>query len=486
MPREGVLRSTVRVLADGDVVRIATPLAELALPRAWVDGEPAAWPLLTRNLAVSEIPVTSPQLAAVVAFLDDCGAIERLSPRASYTSREIRRWFDAVILDWYAAYYAHPLWAELRAGTLDPGRLLAWVIHNYHVSRAAGISSARCAVRFPRHDLRGALERDTLEEFWHCDAFYFVVHPRLTVDPDAVKRSLPLPATLAVEQQALRMAEDDWLGYLLFAYFQESSIRFLRDAKSFYKDVEQRYRLDAFFGSWLAHISLDLRHGHADVLGALLDTSHTFTATEAHASVRNAWMAYRFLLASLDEIMTTPPSEEPRPLRQSGTLAAAVPRFVVPNDDGPFLLVRATAAFFHALSHATHHDEVMAFGTLARNGVALRDAEPQPPRWAASLWATALANAVDALSVAPAKLASALLHVGGIAKQCGASWPAFDAEALERLHRVAETPGDAALQLGEIYRAWVEEESPPFSDGDVFSASQASTESAFSSGTSTG
>ncbi|HET8799295.1 MAG TPA: hypothetical protein VFO89_16520, partial [Thermoanaerobaculia bacterium] len=244
-------------------------------------------------------------------------------------------------------------------------------------------------------------------------------------------------------------------------------------------------RLDAFFGSWLAHISLDLRHGHADVLGALLDTSHTLTATEAQASVRNAWMAYRFLLASLDQIMAMPASEKPGPLRQSGTLTASVPRFVVPNNDGPFLLARATAAFFRALSHATHHDEVMAFGTLARNGVALRDAEPQP-RWAASLWATALANAVDALSVTPAKLASALLHVDGFAKQCGAPWPAFDAEAMERLHRVAETPGDAALQLGEIYRAWVEEESPPFSEGDVFSASQVSTASAFSSGTSMG
>ncbi|HUR80102.1 MAG TPA: hypothetical protein VM733_05020 [Thermoanaerobaculia bacterium] len=477
----------MQVVTGDEVVRVVTPLAELALPRSWVDTDAAVWPLLKRQLATGDVREMSSELAAVVRFLDECGGIERLSPQREYTTGEIRRWFDAVILDWYAAYYAHPMWKALRAGTLDRGRLLAWVIHNYHVSRAAGISSARCAVRFPRADLREALQRDTLEEYWHCDAFYFVAHPRLAIESDAVKSSLPLPATLAVEHMALWMAENDWLGYLLFAYFQESSIRFLDDAQTFYTDVERHYELETFFESWMAHISIDVRHGHADILGKLLDADASFTAASAaHASIRNAWMAYRFLLASLDEIMDAPASDAPVPLRQSGTLDAVVPRQVRANDDAPFLVERGTAAYFRALSYATHHDEVMAFGSLAREGVACRDRMTGGAP--GSLWATAVANALDALSVTPRALATVLLRTAEAARECGASWPAFDDATMERLRLIAadRVAADAELQFAEIYRAWVEEVPPEFDDGAVFSASQASTESAFASAIATG
>jgi len=62
-----------------------------------------------------------------------------------YDSEAVLEIFNAVSLDWYREYYEHSLWSRLRSGVSSRNQLVAWLIHNYHVSVNAGITHARIA-----------------------------------------------------------------------------------------------------------------------------------------------------------------------------------------------------------------------------------------------------------------------------------------------------------------------------------------------------
>lgn len=517
-PMRGRLRQSVSVTALPDAVRVVGGIVEVSLPREWVEAEPLAWPLLRGEISGDAAASSSRALQSVVGLLDEHGVLERLEAAEEYRVADVRHWFDAVALDWYAEYYRHPLWQELRVGTLDRNRLLAWVIHNYHVSRVAGITDARCAVRFPRHDLRAALRANALEEYWHCDAFYFVHHPSLEISDDEVKTCVPLPATLSLEHTTLWMAEHDWLGHLLFAYFQESSIRFADDSRRFYSDVEQSYGITEFFGPWLAHLQLDLRHGHADVLGALLDSDLIVPARQVGTSVRNAWIAYRLLLASLDEVFRMPPSEDltlRHPVRADALRTAATdllagydlsplgpsntalalhecsvaagllrdaPSALARNieQDLPFLRSRIGDALFRALGHATEHDEVVTFGAFGRS---FREVTDSALYEAPSVRAIGLGNFLHEVSIHPRKLAYLLHHL-----LVAGTLPSLSAGAAETLllrellarYTVGPSERDQLLtlqvQLDELIEAWLHETPPAFKQGAVFGPIHASAE----------
>src|SRR6185503_20799475 len=81
----------------------------------------------------------------------------------------------------YADYYSHPLWTRLRDGAATAGELTTWAVHNYHVSRSAGAIAARRSVRSHDDGLQPFFREDALEEYWHCDAFYFVDGPGVTL-----------------------------------------------------------------------------------------------------------------------------------------------------------------------------------------------------------------------------------------------------------------------------------------------------------------
>lgn len=93
----------------------------------------------------------------------------------------------------------------------------------------------RCATRLPRKNLREFFQSNTLEEYSHCDDYFFIEHPDLNTED--VYRSVQLPSILNFDQQMYRMAEEDWLGHLLVSLFQESSIKFYQECKEFYRQL---------------------------------------------------------------------------------------------------------------------------------------------------------------------------------------------------------------------------------------------------------
>jgi hypothetical protein len=61
-------------------------------------------------------------------------------------------------------------------------------------------------------------ENDAIEEYWHCDVFYNIDAPDLKVPKHLAQVYLPLPASLAFEQQTYQVAEKDKLAHLMVAY----------------------------------------------------------------------------------------------------------------------------------------------------------------------------------------------------------------------------------------------------------------------------
>jgi len=211
----------------------------------------------------------------------------------------------------------------------------------------------------------------------------------------------------------LRMAEEDWLGYLLVSLFQESSVCFYDDCKSFYRLVEEHYNIKDFFNSWMQHIELDLKEKHAEGLAILFDSDESLSRNEVIRSLYNAWTTFEFLISSLDEILeqnlTTEDIILRRPIcnvsietkensllweyslngnvhiksknafklysniKEVGlclppklNIAGILP---LPDVDSSYLLNSLLTLLFQCLSYSTTHTEIMLYGQLMQQVV---------------------------------------------------------------------------------------------------------------------
>lgn len=363
---QGKLRPGVEVLDQTDQVVLKHQFIQLALPKRWVKQQPAFGRLLLNEISLLEIQSPDRELQSVLTFMEQQDFFFQSKAKASYTLAEVRQLFEPIAKSWYAQYYQHSLWDKLRAGTLPLNGFLAWVIHNYHISRAAGLSGARCAIRFPKVEQRPFFRKDVLEEYWHCDAYYFIRHPQLSLSDSEIKQYIPLPASLAFEQHALKIAESNWLAHLLISYFQESSIRFYADCLEFYQQVETAYQLPDFFKNWQAHMQLDQDHEHAEHFMALLDTDEVVSHQDFIHALENAWLAFYYLLAALDQIEAEAQRSSEINLRHPTTFQATLPASEVTLHSS-YMKNQVQEAIYGALSYARSHDAILLWGNLARN-----------------------------------------------------------------------------------------------------------------------
>jgi hypothetical protein len=427
---QGRLRDGARIVAVGEEVIVHHRFLELALPRAWVDETPELQAILNREIAVDDLVSQDKQVNGVVEFLKLQDCFFHSKAKAEYSLREIKEIFEPIALDWFARYYSHPLWNRLRRGELNLNGFVAWVLHNYHVSRAAGKSSSRCAVLFPKRELRKFFQSDVLEEYWHCDSFYFVRHPALSISDDDIKNYVPLAASLAFEQYTVLIAESDWLAYLLVSYFQESSIRFYSDCQDFYREVEGAYQLPGFFKSWTAHIHLDFAHGHADNFTEILSSCETISHEHFAQSLTTAWFAFSFLYSALDQIETEAAQRSAVILRNpirgwtldpamnslcqvdakirgtnllelANNFVSAIGSHTPETEPIAFLTNSMVEALFYSMSFSSEHDEIIALGKLIE---AFRFAEKLTGAREISVAEMAIAGFLRAQAVTPKSL----------------------------------------------------------------------------------
>lgn len=502
----GFLRSGVEVQHGAEHVTLAAGLRYIDLPTGLVERNPALGAFLRREAAHSTL--AAPELTEAVAVLEQYKCLQPHVDQSSYTALELKEWFSPVAEDWYRSYYQHPVWNGLRERSLTPSGVITWVIHNYHISRAAGISDARCASSRKSRQLFEVFAKNTLEEYWHCDAFYFVRHQGLSVSDEQVKAYVPTAASLAFEQLTYQLAERDWVAHSLVTLFQESSIKFYDDARAFYTEVEREYELTGFFDSWVRHMDLDRTYGHVDMVGGVFTPDKSLTRRQAWRALGMARAAFEFLRCALDDILALDARglpclrlpvqgeqldpEQSALVRDAGirsrsslegvtpaTLSAALvdlglcvpPEAASPPqvDDRDYLWHELTRSLFGAAGRAQSHDEVVTFGNLARKSFADPSRAGQPPRdcMPRSVWALALANLFHETSVRPLEhaflcnFAHELAHAADPDKS--ARWLPIDATGAKSLIKLLMVTGSVldvnrlatlALQARELFRRW--------------------------------
>lgn len=292
------LRPEVHIKMDRSSAVIQFALWEVEVPARVLKNSEGLRRLLTDRRAGGDITFDA-QEHALLTLLDAQGCFLPKPGSSSFADALALFLPHRSIL--YSDYYGHPLWSRLRDGSASPGELTTWAVHNYHISRSAGAIAARRSVHSCEDGLQEFYRGDALEEFWHCDAFYFMDGPGLTLHAEEVKAYVPLPGSTAFEDLALRTAEEDALGHLLIAFYQESSILFQNDCNEFYDSVERSYGIGGFFAGWRRHMSLDIEESHSDNLRALFRPDKKVDPASLTRSVRRVQLAAYYLRAALDE-----------------------------------------------------------------------------------------------------------------------------------------------------------------------------------------
>ncbi len=397
-----MLKHAVRVLKNKEKTTVEYAMWAIEVPNLWLDNHPNFDHIFNRTGQVKNWIPSNDEEFQVYNLLKEQGCFEE-EEKSVFTGLEVQKIFERVVTTWYSQYYKHPIWNELISGC-SRNHLITWLIQNYHLSRSAGVTDSRCVTYFPKKEMREYFKQNAIEEFWHCDAFYFVNHSKLSVDRDAVKGYLPLPASIAFDQQMLFLAENDPLAYIMVAYYQESSARFITDCKEFYATMEAKYDLEGFFTPWVNHLMFDFEYDHADRYARMFLDNGNVSREDLLASFKNAAFAIGYLFQACNEILNEPISDEVllrspidktestyllkrvcaiqedlSALLRTKNFCAVIDR-VVPDygrqfshdlklrdDEMNYIRNELSQAAFRALGFSYQHDEIQIIGGIARD-----------------------------------------------------------------------------------------------------------------------
>jgi hypothetical protein len=295
-----VIKDTVKVSVDSYALNLEYGLSKISIPNS--SSYQNVINFVTKRLDIDSIQeFNNDELKLIDLFINQ--GYLRYKIENELTLRNTKEIFDSIRVKWYNEYYAHPVWQLLREGKLNRNGLLAWIVHNYHVSRSAGMTDARFYSKTSDIKLKEAYMESCLEEYAHCDEFYFVAHPKLEISDEEVRNYIHLPSSLAFDQQMLRMSEDCWLGHVFISYFQEATVNYYDDCLPFYNIVEKNYEIKDFFNRWKEHIELDLKYGHFGHFESIFSEEVTIKKDYFEFALSNAWITYKYLYNALDEII---------------------------------------------------------------------------------------------------------------------------------------------------------------------------------------
>ena len=381
-----MLRDSVEVLRSDAAVLLRHGFWETSLPAPWVEATAGFARFLARKAAIEEL-APAPGLEGVRQLLEAQGCLTNGPLPEVSRLRDVREAFVIESTIAYGRYYRHPVWRRIRDG--DGVTLLAWLAHNLQLSRSVGQTAARAAMRSSNARARAVFLRNSIEEYDHFARYFKVEHPVLGVSATDFSRAVPGPATLAFTLQMLHMAENDWLGHTLTAWFQERTARYARQAKEFYAEVEAKTGLCGLFLPWLEHVGYDLTSKHEDAFSALLERDERVERSELERALRNASFAVHHLLRALDEIAAPPGHASSARLRLppvDGSIDPSVTRLL---DAWPAITAPVT---IRGPNLALVVQQGVEFGILRSDGVGLAPADSE---WLASAAARAAVTALD-------------------------------------------------------------------------------------------
>ncbi|TGD78235.1 hypothetical protein [Hymenobacter wooponensis] len=296
------LRKSVVVHEKLETIYLDYAFWQFQVPKRKLDTVEGMNDFVAKRYLASIVDINDTEVANLLNLFKEIGMFAH-KRKEIYKLYEVLEVFEIMSTIWHALYYSHPIWDKLRNGELSESGFIAWVLHNYHLSRSAGVTASRCAAFSSRPDVRKVFLESALEEYPHCEYYYMINDKRLGITSDDVKNYVPLPSSIAIDQQMLRLAEDDWLAHIMVAYFQESTASYYKQCCDFYNQVETSYNLPGFFESWKGHIQLDIGYGHASAFTDILKSQEPISGKKVESSLKNAALAVQFIVDALDDIL---------------------------------------------------------------------------------------------------------------------------------------------------------------------------------------
>ncbi len=360
----GYLRRSVQVATDGDHVDLRFSLWSLRIPSDYIQLDSTLAAFFRREVPVSAVRDSRVRSRNLLSLLEAQGCI---ASEPFYTSslREVGKLFHAVAAEWYQDYYSHRLWPMFRETTVSRAQLDAWMLRTYFLSRSAGVTAARCAALCSVPRIRALFAKNSLEEFDHCERYY---------KPKDGSIDAPAPiSSLAFDQQMLRLAEEDWLAHVFVALFQEKTAVFVRNARSLYDRLAERFSLGNAFDLWKEHLGFDIAHGHADDFMEAFADDAQIECERFLASVESARVTIAYLIGGLEQIVLADvgAAAEFAPTGGTRTLSEAYDHFCRRTQPLPQVArqcytfgPRLQALTFRALSYCTAHRDILVLGRL--------------------------------------------------------------------------------------------------------------------------
>lgn len=360
----GYLRRSVQIDNVGDSIELRFSLWSLSIPFDYIQIEGTIAAFFRREVPISAVQDSRVPSRNLLALLEAQGCIAS-EPADLSSLREVGKFFHAISAEWYQDYYGHRLWPMLRDATVSRAQLEAWMLRTYFLSRSAGVTAARCAALCSVPRIRVLFAKNSLEEFDHCERYY--KHAVGSGDAQAPASSI------AFDQQMLRLAEEDWLAHVFVALFQEKTAVFVRNARSLYDRLAERFSLGDAFEPWKDHIGFDIAHGHADDFGEAFNDDAPIDREQFRGSVESARVTIAYLVGGLEQIVLadTGAAATRAPAAGAHTLSEAHDRFCRSAKPLPqhtrqsyTFGARLQPLAFRALSYCTKHKDILVMGRL--------------------------------------------------------------------------------------------------------------------------
>lgn len=360
----GYLRRSVQVTHVGDSLELRFSLWSLSIPSDYIQLDRSLAAFFRREAPASAVSDSRIPSNNLLALLQAQGCIAS-DPANVGSMRDVGNLFHAIAAEWYRDYYSHGLWPKLREATVSRKQLDAWMLRTYFLSRSAGVTAARCAALCSIPRIRRLFAKNSCEEFDHCERYYKLAGGSGDESPPV--------SSIAFDQQMLRLAEEDWLAHVFVALFQEKTAVFVRNARSLYDHLAERFALGSDLEPWKEHIGFDIAHSHADDFAEAFNSEDPIECTRFQASVENARVTIAYLIGGLDEIILADGGAEVVPARtgRARTLAEVHDRFRRETQALPKLArqsrmfaARLEALTFRALSYCTEHRDILVMGRL--------------------------------------------------------------------------------------------------------------------------
>lgn len=302
LPTKSFLRETVHVSPRNNGIELRFSVWGIELPQAFTNdptGKLTAF--LQRETSSSDLCLEQEHIQKLLLLLSHQGCLVPAKRQDTYHLSEVKALYISFCNEWYGRYYSHAIWETMRSREIPISILRQWISRTYFLSRFAGVTASAASLYTPYPTVRQAFKKSALEEYSHCQDYYF---PPAQLFPESLGYSgsiEPLASFSAFDQQMLYIAKNDWLGHLFVALFQERTAKFRHGANQLYSRIEEQLGINGLFDGWRTHISYDEEHSHEDDLDQLFNQDISISCEQLQCAFEEGALTIDLLVAGLSE-----------------------------------------------------------------------------------------------------------------------------------------------------------------------------------------